>query len=64
MGRWKSEAIFRYLHGQALPLIQDLAVTMLRHGSYALLPGQDIPAEMDVVANPQDAWLDIQPELE
>ena len=65
MGRWKSEAIFRYLHGQALPLIHNLASTMLRHGAYTLLPGQDTPHEAQaVLENPQDAWQDVQPEIQ
>ena len=59
MSRWKSEAIFRYLHSQAPPLMQDLAITMSRHGSPTLLPAE----ATTTVANPQDAWLDIQPEL-
>ena len=32
-GRWKSDAIFRYLHAQALPLVHNLASIMLQHGS-------------------------------
>jgi hypothetical protein len=39
VGRWRSEAIFRYLHSQALPLIAPLASTMLRHGTFTLMPG-------------------------
>ena len=45
MGRWKSDAVFRYLHAQALPLVHNLAAIMLRHGAFTLLPGQDIPLE-------------------
>ena len=44
VGRWKSDAMFRYLHAQALPLIRDLASTMLQHGSFYLAPGADVPA--------------------
>ena len=29
VGRWKSDAMFRYLHAQALPLVRHLAHTML-----------------------------------
>ena len=43
VGRWKSDAMFRYLHAQALPLIRDLASTMLTHGNFTLLPGTDVP---------------------
>ena len=42
-GRWKSDAMFRYLHAQALPLIRDLATTMLTHGNFTLIPGSDVP---------------------
>jgi hypothetical protein len=44
VGRWKSDAMFRYLHAQALPLVQNLARTMLLHGSFTLAPEADIPA--------------------
>lgn len=44
VGRWKSDAMFRYLHAQALPLIRNLASTMLQHGSFYLAPGADLPA--------------------
>jgi hypothetical protein len=43
VGRWKSDAMFRYLHAQALPLVQNLASTMLTHGSFTLAPGADVP---------------------
>jgi hypothetical protein len=39
VGRWRSDAMFRYLHAQAIPLIQNLASLMLRHGAYTLAPG-------------------------
>ena len=43
VGRWRSDAMFRYLHAQALPLIRDLSRLMLHHGAYTLLPGTDLP---------------------
>ena len=43
VGRWKSDAMFRYLHAQALPLVRNLARTMLSHGNFTLLPGTDAP---------------------
>ena len=43
VGHWKSDTMFRYLHAQALPLIRDLAATMLTHGNFTLLPGTDVP---------------------
>ena len=45
VGRWRSESIFHYLHAQALPLINNLASTILHHGSYTLLPDSDIPVQ-------------------
>ena len=43
VGRWKSDAMFCYLHAQALLLVQHLAHTMLTHGAFSLLPGTDLP---------------------
>ena len=43
VGRWKSDAMFRYLHAQALPLVNNLASVILQHGAFTLLPGQDVP---------------------
>ena len=55
VGRWRSDAMFRYLHAQALPLIRGLKRIMLTHGAYTLLPGTDIPqpaAQLVVAALP------------
>jgi hypothetical protein len=41
--RWRSDAIFRYLHAQALPLIQPLAEKMLNEGIFTLKPGDLTP---------------------
>ena len=46
VGRWKSDAVFRYLHAQALPLIAGLAQTMLTHGTFTLLPGETLPQQI------------------
>jgi hypothetical protein len=43
VGRWRSNAMFRYLHLQAHPLIQDLSQRMLTGGTFALLPDNDLP---------------------
>ena len=43
VGRWKSDAMFCYLHAQALPLVRHLAHTMLTHGAFSMLPGSDLP---------------------
>ena len=64
VGRWKSDAIFRYLHAQALPIVSNLARTMVHHGAYRLLPGNHIPpaaqpilqAEAAQIAHLAAAW--------
>jgi len=38
IGRWRSDEMFRYLHTQAAPLTKDLALRMLNHGSFVLIP--------------------------
>jgi hypothetical protein len=43
VGRWRSDAMFRYLHLQAFPLMRSLAPLMLQGGSFTLPPGQDLP---------------------
>jgi hypothetical protein len=43
VGRWQSDAMFRYLHAQALPVIRDLATTMVTHGNFVLLPDSGLP---------------------
>jgi hypothetical protein len=43
VGRWRSDAIFRYLHLQALPIMNDLAPRMLTGGDYTLLPSPAPP---------------------
>ena len=37
LGRWRSDAMFRYLHGHALPLIADNSRIMFRGGHYTLV---------------------------
>jgi hypothetical protein len=49
VGRWKSDAMFRYLHAQALPLVNQLARTMLPHGNFNLAPGADYPARAEPI---------------
>jgi hypothetical protein len=36
VGRWRSDAMFRYLHGHALPLIQHNSTLMFHGGQYNL----------------------------
>ena len=44
VGRWRSDAMFRYLHAQALPITHNLARIMVTHGAYTLIPGAFKPA--------------------
>ena len=37
LGRWRSDAMFRYLFGHALPLIQDNSSIMFSGGHYQLV---------------------------
>jgi hypothetical protein len=39
IGCWRSEAMLRYLHIQAAPVMQNFASMMLAGGHYSLLPG-------------------------
>jgi hypothetical protein len=51
VGRWKSDAIFRYLHAQALPIVTNLSRVMVQHGAYTLLPGSNLPPAAHHVLN-------------
>jgi hypothetical protein len=42
-GRWQSDAMMRYLHVQARPIMRNFSFLMLAHGEY------------DLVQNPQAA---------
>jgi hypothetical protein len=44
LGRWNSDAMCRYLHVQAEPVMRGLAKLMLKGGIYHLHPGADVPA--------------------
>ena len=44
LGRWHSDAMLRYLHVQAQPIIQQLAVKMYNHGRYTFTPTDTVPA--------------------
>ena len=43
VGRWRSDAMFRYLHGHALPLIRDNSHLMFNGGHYNLVPHSTCP---------------------
>ena len=43
LGRWQSDAMLRYLHLQAQPVMRGFAARMLRGGDYGFAPKQAIP---------------------
>jgi hypothetical protein len=43
LGLWHSDAMMRYLHLQAKPLVREFAPTMFNHGSYSFLPTNTVP---------------------
>ena len=46
VGCWHSDEMMQYLHAQCLPLMKNLAPTMVTHGNYSLLPAQNVPFEV------------------
>lgn len=46
IGRWRSDAMLRYLHVQAAPLMQDYSRRMLDGGQYNLIPNQLTGAQL------------------
>jgi hypothetical protein len=44
LGRWHSDAMLRYLHLQAKPLMRQFAVTMFKNGTYSFLPTNTVPS--------------------
>ena len=54
VGRWRSDSIFRCLHSQALPVIGNLAKTMLSHGQFTLIPGSNVPPAAQQLNNACD----------
>jgi hypothetical protein len=47
LGRWHSDVMIRYLHIQAQPVIQQLAVKMFNKGRYSFLPTDTVPLRDD-----------------
>jgi hypothetical protein len=43
LGRWQSDAMLRYLHVQAQPVTQQLAVKMFNNGKYSFAPTDTVP---------------------
>lgn len=62
VGRWKSDAMFRYLQGQTLPVLNQMARTMARHGHFDLVPGEYFPAATDKLLNHQQGQRHTQPQ--
>jgi hypothetical protein len=48
-GRWKSDAMLRYLHTQAVPAMNHIAAAMLQHGNYNFQPNNNIPVQAQAV---------------
>jgi hypothetical protein len=44
LDRWHSDAMLRYLHLQAKPLMRQFAVTMFNNGNYSFLPTDTVPS--------------------
>jgi len=43
LGRWHSDAMMRYLHQQAQPIMKQFAVAMFANGTYTFLPDESVP---------------------
>jgi hypothetical protein len=43
MGRWHSDAMMRYLHVQAQPILGNYAARMFNEGTYSFLPDETVP---------------------
>jgi hypothetical protein len=43
MGRWNSDAMMRYLHVQAQPILGNYANCMFNQGTYSFLPDETVP---------------------
>ncbi|MHA7856371.1 site-specific integrase [Marinobacter shengliensis] len=52
LGRWKSDAMLRYLHIQAAPAMRHFAPAMLQHGSFTFLRGSALPREAQALLPP------------
>lgn len=49
VGRWKSDAMLRYLHAQAVPAMSNLARAMFLHGTFTFQPQQLQPDQAALV---------------
>jgi hypothetical protein len=43
MGRWNSDAMMRYLHGQAQPIVGQFAARMFNDGAFTFQPDETVP---------------------
>jgi site-specific recombinase XerD len=43
LGHWHIDAMIRYLHMQAQPIVQHFAEKMYKNGNYSLLPDETVP---------------------
>jgi hypothetical protein len=46
LGRWRSDAMLRYLRAMAQPVVQDAATQMLQHGEYTFGPRADASPDL------------------
>jgi hypothetical protein len=44
MGRWNSDAMMRYLHGQAQPIVGKFAARMFNDGAFTFQPDETVPS--------------------
>jgi hypothetical protein len=42
LGRWRSDEMLRYLHVQALPVVQPLSSLMVQHGYFTFIPNNQL----------------------
>ena len=42
VGRWRSDAMLRYLHVQAQPVMKHFAKAMITDGEYSLIPNRNV----------------------
>ena len=55
VGRWRSDAVFEYLHPQIIPVTHQLARTMIRHGAFDIPAGELLPANAQHILAVADA---------
>ena len=47
LGRWHSNAMIRYLHQQAKPIMRRYTHAMYNNGTYTFLPSETVPQADD-----------------